>query len=75
MALRSARTRSKKFRPQLVGPLREAVQQRRYRIDVGAIADALAERAKGALAAVRDLLLEDEHFSEAGEISGPKNEA
>jgi hypothetical protein len=75
MALRSARTRSKKFRPQLVGPLREAVQQRRYRIDVGAIADALAERAKGALAAVRDLVLDDEHSSAPPRSQGTKNEA
>lgn len=75
MALRSARTRSKKFRPELVGPLREAIQQRRYRIDVGAIADALAERAKGALTAARDLLLEDEGGGEPGQGSGKKNEA
>jgi hypothetical protein len=75
MALRTARTRSKKFRPQLVGPLREAVHQRRYRINVGAIADALAERAKGALTAARDLLLDDEHFSEPEEPPGAKTEA
>jgi hypothetical protein len=75
MALRTARTRSKKFRPQLVGPLREAVQQRRYRIDVGAIADALAERAKGALAAAWDLASDDEHVGEPEQAPGAKHEA